>query len=59
MRKCEVKSAYREVEAVYEVQRSKGVRVLNKPKTINYRINNKQQSLLLLRLVEFKTKLNT
>lgn len=57
MRKSEVKSAHRVVEPVYEVQRSKGV--LNKPKTINYRINNKQQSLLLFRLVEFKTKLNT
>lgn len=59
MRKSEVKSAHRVVEPVYEVQRSKGVRVLNKPKTINYRIYNKQQLLLLLRLVEFKTKLNT
>lgn len=35
MRKSEVKSAHRVVEPVYEVQRSKEVRVLNKPKTIN------------------------
>lgn len=45
MRKSKVKSAHRVVEPVYEVQRSKGVRVLNKPKQINYRTNNKQQSL--------------